>query len=230
MTEHAIIRARVRGVTWDSISEHFFVPSISSDSYFAVCTKRYCPLTLYCSTLKGIALCHSISEELIWDARIRSWIVELKPEAGRELHVAELVRHFAKRLSDIRIVQGTPSCDLQLVGAALLNWGQDKDHSGFLGSIGMGSKSPFQVEFRLFCKIIGTFLITTGTSVEGVDGVMKSTKMIGALGALPHQHADYSHHKDTILHSVAFMENRQKGVPDMVDLVNYLVLNLPLIL
>lgn len=45
------------------------------------------------------------------------------------------------------------------MGQWILKYGEDRKSSGLLGAIGFGEKSPHPLEFRLICRLLGTFLL-----------------------------------------------------------------------
>ena len=54
----------------------------------------------------------------------------------------------------------------------ILKLGEDRESEGLmgmLGAIGLGGRSPFSVNFRLYCRSIGTFIATRTRDIPGFE-------------------------------------------------------------
>ena len=101
-----------------------------------------------------------------------------------------------------RCLIGEEEPDDILAGAeeTLLKLGEDRESEGLFGAVGFGSRSPFAVQFRFYCRAIGTFLATVTREVPGFE------KMPEALNAQL-RNKEYQAVWDTVQFAVSTINN-----------------------
>ena len=138
------------------------------DSFLKICIENALLLTLYTFARQQLQdSCKDYESKMKLGVQIAHWILEFKSEClefEKEGKLSCLLYLFSECLS-IEIQSNLsfsqiPKCSsfVESIAQLLLKLSQDRVTGGLWATLGFGPKSKFSLEFRFFCKGIGTFM------------------------------------------------------------------------
>lgn len=180
---------------WTFLSHSVIFPHMHIERLTKLSLQQsYCHV-LHIYALQSLGATPNHDAELLIGEHIAGWLMGLNAdglEFEREGKVALLLAQFAHFLSlemthsgdlfgQSRLASLTPS-----LANLLLKWGEDRVSGGLWATLGFGPKSRFSLEFRFFCRGVGTYIASRCLPTDSPD----RTALIGSLEAL-HSATEY---------------------------------------
>lgn len=214
---------------WSLVSAVLVIPELESAEFLHQCLETSSLLTLYAHCLQDLDRCGgSPSAELEVIEEMAAFISATKPPevVGQTPRAILLVAKFAEALAtqelgeelrESRLVPGLIS-----IYRTMTRWFEDKDPRGIFGTLGLGSKSPYDPEFRLFARAVATFLATR-LADAGVEGQSDFSGLVETLITLPVKNKEYMPLKRTVDYAVQVVQDKEKKIRWMKELVTELI-------
>ncbi|RUS23381.1 hypothetical protein BC937DRAFT_93325 [Endogone sp. FLAS-F59071] len=214
---------------WSLVSAVLVIPELESAEFLHQCLETSSLFTLYAHCLQDLDRCGgSPAAELEVIEEMAAFISATKPPevTGQTTKAILLVAKFAEALAtqelgeelrDSRLVPGLIS-----IHRSMTRWFEDKDSRGIFGTLGLGSRSPYDPEFRLFARAVATFLATR-LADAGVEGHSDFTGLVETLITLPIKNKEYMPLKRTVDYAVQVVQDKEKKIKWMKELVIELI-------
>lgn len=100
----------------------------------------------------------------------------------------------------------------------IIKLAEDKKTEGFFGTFGFGEKSPYSIQFRICCRLLGTFVscqikengtLRSTTVYEPLLLSKMAEKLVATVANLP-KLPDYQIHTNTIQTALGFLSDAHK--------------------
>jgi len=190
---------------WTTLVAYLRLPELDEQEYFQKCIEDNCLLTLHLISLYKLQEAGGDQDEVVSvGAEISKWIMALKirdPEVSLKflLLVGTYLKIFVGECERVDM-RGRLRATIVPFAKMMLKLGEDRESEGLFGAVGFGSRSPFAVQFRFYCRAIGTFLATVTREVPGFE------KMPEALNAQL-RNKEYQAVWDTVQFAVSTINN-----------------------
>lgn len=177
-------RAKVSLDAWTPIVNVLATPELNEDGFIRHSLQNALVLTIYAHFLQKLSECgNRIELRIILGEQLASWIVQINIEAlypigqlpGKEKKMILLLSLFAALLAEefgqLKLPQhhSRLRSHLPQIGESLIKWSEDRGTQGLWATIGLGPKSRLSPNFRLFCKILGSYVIIRLLSNDADD-------------------------------------------------------------
>ncbi|CAL8347833.1 unnamed protein product [Lota lota] len=211
--------AEEESVGWGPVLASLQVPELTMEDFLSESQSGGCFLTLYAFVLQRLNTEHTAANDRRTLALLNSWTNQVYPSGPGDEAKLILWWHKALLLSaeqlQLQAGQGeAPGVALGLLrlGARLAQLGEERLHSGLLGAIGLGKRSPVSNRFRVLVRCMAVFLtvqVSSETQLRlqptgDLELSAKEQQALAALEALPSS-KQYAELEDTVNKAVQFI-------------------------
>ncbi|RUS30827.1 hypothetical protein BC938DRAFT_478908 [Jimgerdemannia flammicorona] len=213
---------------WSLVVAVLVIPELESDEFLHQCLETSSLLTLYAHCLQDLDRCGgSPTGEIEVAEEMAAFISATKPPeaTGQTSKAILLLSKFAEIFATAefdaeprnrRLVPG-----LIAIFRTVMRWCEDKDSRGIFGTLGLGSKSPYDPGFRLFARVVATFLATRLVDA-GVEVHVDVVALVETLTTLLSKNKEYASLKREVEFAVEVVKDKTKEIRWLRELVDEL--------
>jgi hypothetical protein len=212
------------------LTTNLIVPDIGRETFLQTCVETRAVLTLYVFCLQ-IMKRNDFAQLTKLLENIFEWIPHLSPPPAKEYKLF-LVWDVAVQLSQIHVAHNFSIAKitkhLEQLSDYMLNLSEDRKSKGLLKFLNLGEKSPYPLEFRLTCRVLGLFLMIQVqggqlrlNSIEPLKLSSAVQKRVENLRALCNQDK-YLTHQFLLQSAVNFITNPEKTIAHFHSLLHML--------
>jgi len=227
--------------SWDSVVRVLASPELEEEAFVRHCLQNALIMTLYTHFLQKLYGCGGKHDlRVMMGEQLAVWISAVNVEAiypagdspGKERKMILLLSEYARLLAEEMHQLNLPQHHSRLrsllpkIADSLMKWSEDRGTEGLWATIGLGPKSRLSTGFRLFSKIIGSFiairLLSNDADDIGWDTMDKETdessKMISNIRAMISTR-EYEKLSRPVEDLIGYLQDSSKTLADTIELM-----------